>query len=94
MIGGKPGRSFYIVGYQIPNELLYLDPHVLKTKEQHLDESIRTLQYHTLSICAMQFSELDPSLLLGFIVKGEADLLDLLAHLRKAQESAPILSFD
>lgn len=71
VVGGKPRKSLYFVGSHGDDRLLYLDPHQLvqpaSPRGQTRDTGVRTLG----------LSELDPSMLLGFLCTGPQDV-DLL----------------
>uniref|UniRef100_V5F010 Cysteine protease n=1 Tax=Kalmanozyma brasiliensis (strain GHG001) TaxID=1365824 RepID=V5F010_KALBG len=66
--GGRPSSSYYFTGHQ-GNSLFYLDPH-------------NTSTFHCEKVRRMPIKSLDPSMLLGFLVKDEADLADLCARIK------------
>lgn len=71
--GGRPSSSHYFYGYQGDN-LFYLDPHHPKAAlnpNEMTAEAIETV--HTRRIRCLQLSELDPSMLMGVLIKSEQD---------------------
>jgi cysteine protease ATG4 len=80
--GGRPSSSHYFFGYQ-GDYLFYLDPHIPQPalKDDDLDQSISesteavsrldTTTVHTNKIRKIHLSEIDPSMLLGFLIKSE-----------------------
>jgi len=91
MIGGKPKQSFYFVGFQ-DNQIIYLDPHFVN---ETVDPN--SLQFpETYQGCIpqkMPFSELDPSLAIGFYCRDQLEFNDLCFKLLEIEsEGFPILS--
>lgn len=73
--GGRPSSSHYFFGYQ-NDYLFYLDPHqwqpALKLDDDTLTaDALETC--HTTRIRAINFDEMDPSMLVGFLIKSETD---------------------
>ncbi|RIA93559.1 hypothetical protein C1645_762048 [Glomus cerebriforme] len=75
--GGRPGRSLYFVATQ-DDDLLYLDPHFVrpainlnKVTEFPIED------YHSTIVRAMDISEMDPSMLLGFLCQSSQDFDNL-----------------
>lgn len=74
--GGRPSSSHYFYGYQ-GNHLFYLDPHFprpclsAKTVEELTPSAIDTV--HTNRIRQLHLEEMDPSMLVGFLIRDEAD---------------------
>ncbi|EJS42084.1 atg4p [Saccharomyces arboricola H-6] len=66
--GGRPSSSLYFFGYQ-GNQFLYFDPHIPQPAvEESFVESC-----HTSKFGKLQLSEMDPSMLIGVLIKGEED---------------------
>ena len=65
----------YFIGYQ-ENCLVYLDPHVTRETIQLKDSyTMQELQsYHTTSFKTLSISSVDPSLLIGFLIKSVKDI--------------------
>ncbi|CAG8456849.1 3426_t:CDS:10, partial [Diversispora eburnea] len=91
--GGRPGRSLYFVAVQ-DDELYYLDPHFVrpainlnKVTEFPIED------YHSTIIRAMDISEMDPSMLLGFLCQNSNDFDNLCERFDKEMNSQyPILT--
>ncbi|KAG0224322.1 Cysteine protease atg4c [Actinomortierella wolfii] len=75
--GGRPGRSLYFLGNQ-GNELFYLDPHIVKPRVS-TDEmnTFPVTSFHCTVVRSMEIHEMDPSMLLGFVITSKEDLDDL-----------------
>ncbi|KAF9433606.1 Cysteine protease atg4c [Entomortierella beljakovae] len=84
--GGRPGRSLYFIANQ-GSELFYLDPHFVKPRAAQ-DELSKTpsMSYHCSVIRSMDINEMDPSMMLGFLIQSPKDLADLSARLRNDME--------
>lgn len=74
---GRPSASHYFVGVQ-GSHLFYLDPHQTRPAlpqhnidEPYSDEEIET--YHTRRLRRIHIRDMDPSMLIGFIIKDEED---------------------
>ncbi|PWN28513.1 peptidase C54, partial [Jaminaea rosea] len=79
--GGRPGSSYYFVGFQ-GGELLYLDPHHVRGRARttwylsaYSDAELST--YHCDRPRRMPVRSLDPSMLLGFLVDIDPDTGDI-----------------
>jgi cysteine protease ATG4 len=74
---GRPSASHYFVGVQ-GSHLFYLDPHQTRPAlpqrnidEQYTNEEIET--YHTRRLRRIHIRDMDPSMLIGFIIKDKED---------------------
>ncbi|KAF9126409.1 Cysteine protease atg4b [Mortierella sp. 14UC] len=84
--GGRPGRSLYFVACQ-GNDLFYFDPHTVKTRATQEEMShCPSSSYHCNVVRAMDIMELDPSMMLGFLIRSMQDLVDLQAQLKQVME--------
>lgn len=82
--GGRPSSSHYFYGYQ-SDCLFYLDPHTPQPailldgngslNEEQKSELFKTL--HTTRIRTLDISKVDPSMLIGFLVKSKQDYMAL-----------------
>lgn len=93
--GGRPSSSLYFIGTR-GDQLLYLDPHTVRPAvpvvENGLDAyTLELASYHTMQAQAMQMGLMDPSMLLGFLVRDAAALDDLAE--RVGQLPAPLFGF-
>ncbi|KAK3109313.1 Cysteine protease atg4 [Teratosphaeriaceae sp. CCFEE 6253] len=70
--GGRPSSSHYFIGHQ-GEDLFYLDPHTTRPAlpAQLTAEDARSC--HTRRVRRLKLTELDPSMLLGFLVHSRAD---------------------
>ncbi|KAI1297004.1 Cysteine protease atg4b [Mortierella claussenii] len=93
--GGRPGRSLYFVANQ-GNELFYLDPHFVKARATQGELSSypsSASSYHCNVVRSMDILELDPSMLLGFLIQSAEDLQDLSTRLKNEMERGyPLLT--
>ncbi|KAK2960305.1 putative peptidase C54 [Blattamonas nauphoetae] len=99
IVGGKPRLSFWFVGYERDN-LYYLDPHTtqpafslrqLQEFTHHKNpKPLDTSSYHPRQIQKIPFSDLDPSMLLGFLCLSHVEFQSLCSFLSSL--SPPLLS--
>ncbi|KAF9580213.1 Cysteine protease atg4b [Lunasporangiospora selenospora] len=91
--GGRPGRSLYFVACQ-GNELFYYDPHFVKpraTPEEIF--SCPSPSYHCPVVRSMHILELDPSMLLAFLIRSPSELKDWMVRLaRDMDRSYPLIT--
>lgn len=78
--GGRPSSSHYFVGCQ-GDSFFYLDPHETRPALPfHADPSGYTEEelasVHTRRLRSLRISEMDPSMLLGFLIRDEKDWAD------------------
>lgn len=90
ILGGRPGRSLYVVGYSSDDVFFHLDPHTVQdcASGWHADT------YYCSEISHTRGDALDPTLALGFYCRDASDVddfLDAVARLARASHSAPIL---
>jgi len=79
IIGGKPQRSLYFIGYQENPEahLFYLDPHtVFPSPNPQRPLSRQKCVFHCQEINSIDGKLLDPSMAIGFFIKPRQDDLD------------------
>lgn len=74
--GGRPSSSHYFFGYQ-DDYLFYLDPHYPQ-KVIHSDPSVDDIKsylgsFHTTKIRRIHLSQLDPSMLVGMLIKSKEE---------------------
>jgi len=83
-VGGRPRSSFYFVASRGATEVYFLDPH---TTQDHkpMDKRCETSSFHCEQLKRMAFTELDPSLAVGFYCADEAEFNDLCVRLVDSQ---------
>ncbi|CAD1810597.1 Peptidase C54 family protein [Candida parapsilosis] len=64
--GGKPSSSFYFIGYENENHLLYFDPHL----PQVVEAPINITTYHTANYNKLDIEMVDPSMMIGVLLKS------------------------
>lgn len=69
--GGKPSSSFYFFGCREQDELLYLDPHF----PQAINDEYGS--FHTKGYQKLNINDLDPSMLIGLLLKDPQDYEEL-----------------
>ncbi|KAH8428893.1 cysteine protease ATG4 [Aspergillus melleus] len=79
--GGRPAASHYFVGVQGSN-FFYLDPHSTRPAVPHHEiqvpySSEETETYHSRRLRRIHITDMDPSMLIGFLVQNEEDWQDL-----------------
>ncbi|KAK4946497.1 Cysteine protease atg4 [Elasticomyces elasticus] len=96
--GGRPSSSHYFVGCQ-GDLFFYLDPHETRpalphheNAPQYTEEEITTC--HTRRLRGLRISEMDPSMLIGFLIKDEADWEDWKHRLKEVKGKAIVSVFD
>ena len=69
IIGGKPQKSLYFIGYQ-QNKLFYLDPHtVFPSPICSVPLSKQNCPFHCQEINSLDANQLDPSMAIAFFIK-------------------------
>lgn len=78
--GGRPSSSHYFIGHQA-DQFFYLDPHSTRTAlpAQLSQDDVETC--HTRRVRRISLAEMDPSMLLGFLVRSKQDFDDWRAAL-------------
>eukprot|EP01132_Coremiostelium_polycephalum_P000590 gene590-736_t len=90
-IGGKPKQSFYFVGYQ-DEQIIYLDPHFVHETVNPNDPNFPET-YHYCVPQKMPFSQLDPSLAIGFYCRDRHDFNDFCFRMSEIEsEGFPIIA--
>lgn len=92
--GGRPSSSHYFVGCQ-GETFFYLDPHItqpalaFRTPSKPDDDATYTEQelaaVHTRRLRGVKINEMDPSMLIGFLIKDEADWDDWKMRVRQVK---------
>ena len=78
----------------VDNELFYLDPHIVRPYTPVQGENMFPVEaYHCDTVRKVEVHQLDPSMMLGFLIKSEEDLKDFI---RRSEEitSASSKMFD
>jgi len=92
--GGRPSSSHYFVGVQ-GSHFFYLDPHQTRTAlplpdslDKYTPEDIASC--HTRRLRRIQVQEMDPSMLLAFLIRDENDWKDWRESVKNVQGKAVI----
>jgi len=73
MIGGRPRKSYYFIGFQ-GERLLYLDPHYVQPSLAAEHPAVASCHF-TSGVRSVRLASIDPSLALGFVC-GTASQFD------------------
>lgn len=84
IIGGKPKQSFYFVGFQ-DDHLIYLDPHVVQEVVRP-DQEFTNDTYHCRAPQKIHFSDVDPSLAIGFYCRTKQEFEHWCATITKYEK--------
>lgn len=84
VVGGRPGSSLYLIGYQ-GDQLIYLDPHTVQ--EAVVSQALHDT-YHCKSVRTMPAHNIDPSVALGFYCRNAGEFADLCQRLRQLEGCA------
>jgi cysteine protease ATG4 len=91
--GGKPKSSLYLIGND-ENDIIYLDPHIIKTalprKVEYNDDDY--LSYRCSTIQTINISSLDPSMTIGFYFSNEGDFNDFCKFYEESKGQYPIFA--
>ncbi|OOF98474.1 hypothetical protein ASPCADRAFT_161938 [Aspergillus carbonarius ITEM 5010] len=92
--GGRPSASHYFVGAQ-GSHLFYLDPHYTRPafpdREQGVSYSKEEVDtYHTRRLRRIHLKDMDPSMLIGFLIRNQEDWYDWINRLQ-AVDGRPII---
>lgn len=72
---GRPSSSHYFIGAQA-DHLFYLDPHTTRPLLPASPSEADIATCHTRRLRLIQLEDMDPSMLLGFLIRDEADYND------------------
>ncbi|KAI4733589.1 hypothetical protein E4T50_15857 [Aureobasidium sp. EXF-12298] len=70
--GGRPSSSHYFIGTQA-DHLFYLDPHTTRPLLPASPSEVDIASCHTRRLRLIPLEEMDPSMLLGFLIRNEED---------------------
>lgn len=77
---GRPSTSHYFLGVQ-DSHLFFLDPHTTRPTTAYHPDQLYTQEeldsYYTTRLRRIHIKDMDPSMLIGFLIKNEDDWLDL-----------------
>jgi cysteine protease ATG4 len=93
--GGRPSSSHYFIGTQ-GSHLFYLDPHhTRKALAYHEDPSnyddTDIDSCHTSRLRCLHIKDMDPSMLIGFLIRDEEDWVDWKNALGRIRSMAPVV---
>jgi hypothetical protein len=89
-VSGKRSASYYVVGFD-SQHFAYFDPH---TSRSAVVNAEGFSSYYTLPPNFIKFADINPSILLGFIVSTQEHLLELIDFLMGCQASPVALTED
>lgn len=96
--GGRPSSSHYFIGCQ-GDLFFFLDPHETRpalpyhaNPSDYTEEEMATC--HTRRLRGLRISEMDPSMLIGFLIKDEADWEDWKRRIKEVKGKAIVTLFD
>ena len=70
--GGRPSSSHYFIGHQ-NDQFFYLDPHTTRPALPFSPEAEDMATCHTRRLRRLGIAEMDPSMLLGFLIRDKED---------------------
>ncbi|EEQ35540.1 Cysteine protease atg4 [Microsporum canis] len=94
--GGRPSSSHYFIATQ-GDTFFYLDPHQTRpslpprTAGEDVYSPGELSTYHTRRLRRLHIREMDPSMLIGFLVRDEGDWEDLKGRIRRTGGKAGII---
>ncbi|KAL5332691.1 hypothetical protein BJX70DRAFT_392805 [Aspergillus crustosus] len=93
--GGRPSASHYFVGVQ-SSYFFYLDPHTTRPAVVHsnisdLYSKDEVDTYHTRRLRRLHIQDMDPSMLIGFLIKDEENWIDWKTRVA-AMKGKPIIN--
>jgi len=80
IIGGRPRRSLFFVGYQ-DDYVIFLDPHTVRPSVKP-DQDFSSESFHCNAPQKMSIASIDPSLAIGFFCANEREFNDLCTQLQ------------
>jgi cysteine protease ATG4 len=96
--GGRPSSSHYFIGCQ-GNSFFYLDPHETRPAlpfhpdpTDYTDEELASV--HTRRLRSIKISEMDPSMLLGFLIRDDKDWEDWRRRVSEVKGKAIVRVYD
>lgn len=86
IVGGKPRSALYIIGYQ-QNNLLILDPHLVRKSCRNRQEVVRTLyEHHCETPKLLPMAKAESSLAIGFYFAGSTEFAAFESRIRDFPE--------
>ncbi|KAF3403802.1 putative cysteine protease atg4 [Penicillium rolfsii] len=83
--GGRPSASHYFVGAQ-NSHLFFLDPHFTRPAVPYRPDEALSVEeldtYHTRRLRRIHIKDMDPSMLIGFLIRNDADWADWKARVQ------------
>lgn len=88
----KKNKNTHFSCYSLDNDVIYLDPHIVRPSLK--PENFSAEEFHCTVPLRMPFSNMDPSLILGFYCKDETDFDSLCDFLKGLSPNNPILTVE
>ncbi|KIX01082.1 uncharacterized protein Z518_10148 [Rhinocladiella mackenziei CBS 650.93] len=96
--GGRPSSSHYFIGCR-GDLFFYLDPHETRPALAHHTNASKYTEEeiamcHTRRLRGLRINEMDPSMLIGFLIKDEGDWEDWKRRIKEVKGKAVVSVFD
>lgn len=86
--GGRPGSSYFFVGFQ-QDKVLYIDPHVVHAAINTLYPTEEQLQsYKVSTVCSMDLKDMNACMCLGFLCRDQVEMEQLCIFFSSIDENA------
>lgn len=69
-VGGRPRLAYFFIGTCGQNQLMYLDPHFVRSYSYNLDQDYieKPEKFHCDHVRTLHLNELDPTISFGFLI--------------------------
>lgn len=91
--GGRPSASHYFIGHQ-GDQFFYLDPHSTRTMLSPQPSAADVETCHTRRVRRLGIAEMDPSMLIGFLIRSQEEFEEWRKTVSEAEGKAIIHIYD
>lgn len=91
--GGRPSASHYFIGHQ-GDQFFYLDPHSTRTMLSPQPSAADVETCHTRRVRRLSIAEMDPSMLIGFLIRSKEEFEEWRKTVSEAEGKAIIHIYD